>query len=817
MMIMIDWRKLFSIVWLITLSSFSAQAQKTTAQYTITGVIRDSATTKPVAYATVSLLDTAGRFVASSYSLESGTFKVITGQPGAYTIDISFIGYKTRRRSFIVAEGRFLNNIGNLAILPGTENLQEVTITSRKRLVDQKPGMLVYNAENDLANKGGTAADVLRKAPVLNVDAQGNVTMRGSGNLKILINGKYSGQMARSAADALNMMPAAMIKSVEIITTPSAKYDAEGAAGVINIITKKGKSDMSGTLEAGLSNLEQVLNPRLSVSTQKWNINFAGHLHRLRSKSTQVLDRRAFSGGEETRRLQQVIDKDNAAPHGSADLSIDYALNETSELSLGLNAWLGKWPEDAHTNSTMRTPDGAIIEHYLQDITQSGNYLGMDINLGYTKRLKRPGQQISLLVQNSPSRDRSGYDAVQSAISKELLYRELNRSTTRNREWTLQADYVQPLNTKGTLHLESGAKAIFRNVGNRYEVSASDPVQTGNIIPQPDRSDYFKYGQDVLAGYSMLKASLKNNWYVEGGARVEATYIKGTFLHTGTAFNNEFVNFVPTATLTKKIDESNTLNLSYTRRLTRPYIWDLNPNANASDPKNIESGNPRLKPEMVHQAELSYSLNTNRALFVNTALFWKQTDNAIVDFTETNAEGISTTSKQNLASNRQLGLNFSLTASISERWTVNGNANVNYTHFNSGALDIFRSGWGTDININSSYKFRDNYSVQAFGEYNTRSVTLLGSLGSMYYYSFAARKEFKKTRTSLTIAAVNPFANYVSQKDIKERPAFSSVVDNRYYNRSFKVTLSWEFGGIQKEQKERKKIENNDIKVQGKG
>lgn len=806
-----DWRKLCSIagsIFLVTGCMFSVKAQ-----YTITGTLRDSTTAKLVAYATINVLDTANKPVTATYSLETGIFKALIGQPGAYTLDISLMGYKTKQVGVVIAENQLLTQLGNITVLPGAEDLQGVTITGRKRLVDQKPGMLVYNAENDISNKGGTAADILRKAPVLNVDAQGNVTMRGSGNLKILVNGKYSGQMARSAADALNMMPAAMIKSVEIITTPSAKYDAEGAAGVINIITKKGKSDRSGTLELGLGNLEQVINPRLSLSKEKWNINFAGHLHRLRTKSAQSLDRTVYS----STRLQQSVEKDNAAPHGSADLAIDYTLNETSELSLGINAWVGKWPDGSHTGSTVSDPNGVITEQYRQQISQSDSYLGMDINLGYNKRFSKPGQQLSLLVQSSPSRDLSKYDAAQTTASKELLYRELNNSTTRNREWTFQADYVHPLDKKGTLQLESGAKFIFRNVGNRYEVAASDPADVDNMVGQPGRSDHFKYSQDVLAGYTMLKASLSGNWYVEAGARVEATYIDGHFLHTATTFSNEFVNFVPTATLTKKIDESNTLNLSYTKRLTRPYIWDLNPNANASDPKNIESGNPALKPEMAHQAELSYGLNANQVFFLNTALFWKQTDNSIVEFTETDAEGISYTSKQNLASNKQLGMNLSVTAALSGKWTVNGNVNVNYTDFNSNALAIFRSGWRTDVNINTSYKLPADYAIQAFGEYNSRAVTLLGSLGSLYYYSFAGKKEFKQARMSLTLAAVNPFAAYVSQKDVKERPAFLSVLDKSYYNRSFKLTLSWEFGGMQQQQKEKKKIENDDIKVQGKG
>ncbi len=803
------------VIWILLGCMAKTEAQAASSTFLVTGVIRDSISGKPVAYATASLFDSAGDNPASTYSLETGTFRLSLHHPGPYRLQISFVGYITRQLD--IAISRPVKEIGPLLISPGEDRLQEVQITSQKRLVDQKPGMLIYNAENDITNKGGTAADVLRKAPILSVDAQGNVSMRGSSNLKILINGKYSGQMARSVSDALNMMPADMIKSVEIITTPSAKYDAEGAAGVVNIITKKGKGNISGTLETSLSNREQMLNPRLSYSNEKWNVNFSGHLHRLRRQSGEIVDRTTISDTAAAVRLQQDIEKDNWAPHGSADLAVDYNIDKASELSLGITAWLGKWPDGSQGTTTTSSPGGNITDQYLQSIASKNQYLGADINLGYTRRFSGVGQQITLQAQGSPSRDLSDYDALQTTPGKELLYREINNSKTKNREWTFQADYVQPLNKKGTVHLETGGKLILRNVDNRYSVSASDSQEVNTLIPQPDRSDDFKYSQNVLAGYAIGRLNLKKSWYLEGGARLEATYINGSFAYQETTINNRFVNFIPTVTLSKTLDERNTLTLSYTKRLTRPYIFDLNPNIDASDPKNIQSGNPRLQPEIAHQAELAYGLNMGPALFLNTAIFWKQTDNAIVEFVQTNAEGVSFSSKQNLSANKQFGLNLSATTRISEKWTANGNLNINYFDYSSAALAVFRSGWGSDININSTFKLPHNVSVQAFGEYESREVTLLGSLGHLYHYSFAGKKELKKAGITVTLAAVNLFSKYVTQADDKQRPTFISSVNSRYYNRAVKLTVSWEFGGTQKNQKERKTIDNSDIKVQGKG
>lgn len=575
--------------------------------------------------------------------------------------------------------------------------------------------------------------------------------MRGSENLKILINGKYSGQMARSAADALNMMPANLIHSVEIITTPSAKYDAEGAAGVINIITKKGKSNTIGTLELSLSNLEQMLNPRFSFSKNKWSINLSGHLHLLRRKSATITDRTIYESAIETGRLNQSMEKDNTAPHGSADFTIDYALNETTELNFGLNTWIGKWPDDNTIQTTVLAPNEIITEWYHQNVKEKNAYLGTDFYVGLNKRFKNNQRFLTVLLQHSPSMNRSDYNAQKNDIHDNLLYRELNKSSTKNSEWTFQLDYQQPLDKKGIFQMETGGKLIYRDVHNDFAVKASDTSDVNNVILQPLRSDIFSYSQNVYAVYGMLKASLSNNWYLETGLRMEYTDVEGSFKNNGSDFKNAFFNLIPTATVSKKLNERNTLTLSYTKRLTRPYIWDLNPNVDASDLQNIRSGNSELVPESAHQAELAYGLNIDNRLFMSTAIFWKQTNNAIIEYMETDTNGVAYTRKQNLASNRQFGINFSATYNPSQKWTFNGNVNINHFNFNSSALIIFHKGWGNNISLNTSYKLTKTFTVQVFGEYSGKRITLLGNFGDYHYYSFAFKKEMKKIKTSVTL------------------------------------------------------------------
>lgn len=792
------WRVYFSVslMWL----PFCALGQAI-----VKGKLLDSASRKPIPYATITLMDLKRNILANTFSNEEGFFSIQTTQKDSGLLEISSVGYAS-----IVLPLKN-HELGDIYLTTAGAGLAQVTVTAAKKLIDLRPGMLVYNAENDLGNKGGTAADVLRKTPILNVDAQGNVTMRGSANLKILVNGKYSGQIARSPADALNMMPAENIKSVEVITTPSAKYDAEGAAGVINIITKKGYKNINGALELSGGNMEQMFNPRIAITNDKWSFSVHGHLHRLRQKEGMLTSRTQFENGAPSLQLDQHLEKDNAAPHGSGDLAIVYTPDSATEISFGMNAWFGKWPGNSTINTMLRLPNGNIQEQYLQSSTAKEQYLGSDINLTLNRKLKKPGQEITLLMQFSPTTSKQPYQLLQRDIHDDPFYEEENNNKTRNREWTLQADYLHPLSK--SLSLETGLKFISRDVRSDYSVMAGDP---GMLQPVAARSNVFDYNQKVYAVYAMMKANLPKNWYAEGGVRYEHTAFEGKFIEPGSAFSNSFNNLIPTATLSRKLNEDQSISLSYTQRITRPYIWDLNPNADASDPKNITTGNPDLEPEIAQQAELTYGLNKGSGFFLNTALFWKKTDDAIVDFMQTTNEGISINSKQNLAGNTVIGLNFSSSITLSQAWSINGNINANYLKYNSDALQISREGWAADVDMNVTLKLPRQYSLQVFADYNSRAVTLQGYDGYNYYYAFAAKKSIPKKKLTITLSAINPFTAYIPQINIAGATGFYSSVENRFFNRAFKITFNWEFGGMFGE-RERRKINNDDVKDQFKG
>jgi uncharacterized iron-regulated membrane protein/outer membrane receptor protein involved in Fe transport len=794
------------ILLMISVNGF---AQK--APFPIKGTVSDSVSGKAIEFATISLMDSSKKVVALTYSDENGVFKAAELGAGSFFLNLSFVGYRQKLIPFKIASATQSFDFGSILLHPEVNQLNAVTITGMRQLVEQQPGMLIYNAEKDISNQGGTAADVLRKAPILNVDASGKVTMRGSSNLRILINGKYSGQMARSPGDALNMMPAGSIKSVEVITSPSARYDAEGAAGVINIITKKGNQSTSGTVEVVGGNLEQAINPRISLNRDKWNINSTMHFHRFRNREELNLNRTTFENGAESGRILQKIVRDNAKPHSSGDVQIEFAPDSANLFNFSLNGWLGNWPQNSDQYNERFSPAGDLLEKYHQTVTTKAPNKGLDFNLGYTRKFKIPGEELYLMAQHNRSLDDYNYNALQRDGEQITVYRERNNNRTSNREWTFQTDYIRPFSYSSKHALESGVKLILRNVSSVYDFAASNDETPEILVPIASRTDRFDYRQDVAAAYSQVKFKWNNGWALHTGARMEGTFLEGDQRNAAVNFKNNFWNFAPSATIFKKLDNNNNVTLSYTKRISRPSIWDLNPNRDSQDPKNIVVGSPNLRPEEVNQAELTYALQTDSDFFFNTSLFAKNTDNSIESIITIDNEGIATTTRQNLASNQQYGVNFSTSVGITENWKVNSNSNVRYARFKSGALNIRNDGMSWGINVNSSLKLRNHYSVQFYTDYDARSVTLQGYQTSWLYYSFSAKKEFPARKLSLTLTTVSPFGSYTSQNEVIRSADFTSTFTNRYLMRSVRFSLNWEFGKMQGSGKSRK-ISNEDLK-----
>lgn len=779
----------------------------------ISGSLTDSVSTKPIAFATAALQQDNKLFTGATTDA-SGNFLISNVPLGKYKLVISFVGYKSKTLPVNLSTEKPELHLTNLQLSPDTKILGGVTVTGQKALVEDKGDRLVYNAEKDISNAGGTAADVLRKVPTLTVDLNGNVQMRGNSNLKVLVNGKPSAMMARNLADALRQMPANVIKSVEVITSPGAKYDAEGSAGVINIITKKGLQGFNGSTNVTVGNYNRSLGTNISLKKKKIGLTLSANGYQYRNQWESQSTRTTLFNNTPVNILTQSSAADNTGTGGYGEMSFDYDPDSLSRINFSANVWGGNYPNNSILLNRLTNPAGQELQAFRNDRRFRNPYGNGQLDLGYTKNFKKPDQEFAFLTQFSRMPDNYFYDTDSYSMAEQLTYRQHSSNYSRNKEYTVQTDYTHPFTLKGrrdttSIKLEIGAKGILRDIGSEYRVEESQNGE-GELVPNPILSNDFNYKQQVTSGYTALRLDTKRKWSLNIGARLEHTDIKGDFVSTQTKITNQYNNLIPSITLSKGI-KTQTIKVSYTQRIQRPLIWYLNPWLNASDTLNVNTGNPYLKPELNHATEIGYNLNTKKGLSLNTALYWRFTDNAIEYLTAVDASGVSLSKPQNIATRQTYGLNVNLSGQPNKNWNLNGGGDLRFVDLRSTALDQRNDGYIWNFNFNSTYKLPKDYSIQANGNFGSGWISLQGTNSGYYWYGFAGKREFWDKKASLTLGLNNPFKRAIKQTGRQEASTFISDFSSLYVNRSARLTFEWRFGQMSAGGgKQTKKINNDD-------
>ncbi|GAB3730242.1 TonB-dependent receptor [Spirosoma lituiforme] len=809
-------KHLFTLL-LLGVWATSAQAQAIHSGK-LTGSLTDSTTTKPVPFATAALMDGA-RLVTGTTTDGAGSFVLPNIPVGSYTLMLSFVGYQTKRIPVTLTADQPVRQLGPILLMTEGKTLGEVAVVGQKALVEDKGDRLVYNAEKDISNAGGTAADVLRKVPTLSVDLDGNVQMRGNGNIKVLINGKPSAMMARNLADALRQMPANVIKSIEVITSPGAKYDAEGSAGVINIITKKALEGFNGSVNATAGNLNRGVGTNLNLKRKKFGLSLSANGYQFRnireSQSTRTTLMPVSDGPSQSLNiLTQSSQADNTGTGGYGEMSVDYDPDSTNHINFAANVWGGSYPSNSSVFNRLTSPAGDVLQAFRNDVRFVNPYGNGQLDLGYTKTFKKPGQELSVLTQFSRMPDNYFYDTDRYSLSEALIYRQHSTNYSSNKEYTAQADYTHPFTIRGArdttdIKLEVGLKAILRDIGSEYRVTQSLDGQS-LMLPDSTQSNDFNYIQKVYSSYTSLRIDTKRHWNLNAGARFEHTAIQSDFVTSKTKLFSQYNNLIPSITLSKTI-KTNTFKISYTQRIQRPLVWYLNPWLNQSDPKNIQTGNPLLNPELSHATELAYSLSAKNGLSINTSLYWRLTNNAIEYLSTVDAAGVSLTKPQNIGQRKAYGLNVNVSSQPTKNWTLNGGGDLRYVDLKSPVLRQSNSGLVWNLNLNTSYKLPRNYTVQANGNYNSGWISLQGTNTGFYWHSISAKHDLLNKKASLTLGLNNPFYRGIEQTSRQSAPTFESESRSYMVRRSVRLTFEWRFGQMSASgSKKGKKISNDD-------
>ena len=780
----------------------------------ISGTLIDGSLNKPVEFATVALYNPlTNKLLGGTTTDEQGKFTISNVAAGTYRVVASFMGYETKNIDNVTMnEAGSPILLGVITMRTDSRTLNEVVVTSEKALIEDKDDRLVYNAEKDLSTTGGTAIDVLKKVPLLTIDPDGTVQIKGSSSIKVLINGKPSSIMARSVSEALQMIPAELIKSVEVITAPSAKYDSEGTAGVINIITKSRLQGMTGGLTGTVGSRRNNLGGNFNMKRDKLSITAFGGQNWTNNYGSSDNVRRNLRNGEVYSIIAQTNSYTNQGRGLFGSFSIDYDLDSANRI--GVDANFGG--DSRTTFSTRDTRQSADTVNAFRRYTDSRNQnSNMDVNVNYTKTFKRSkDQEYTFLAQYNQNSGQSSYILRQFPLPQlEVInYREQNRNENSQNELTIQTDYAHPFSTTKHRLLEGGAKLIRRDVGSDFRLENA-PDGSLNFREDPRRANVFTYDQSVWSSYASFRMRTANRWGFNVGGRFELTTINADFRSTNTQFNDQYNNFLPNVSVSKRFGQDQRIRLNYSQRIQRPSINFLNPFVNSIDPKNIQTGNPYLEPELAHSVEWSYSTFLDGGTTINLMLFGRQTNNAIERLTTVDSSGVSFSTFRNIARNATYGTNLFGSAKPTTGWNISGSIGLNYTILNSPALQISNQNWNYQLNLNTSVQLPKNTSLQANGSYTSRRVQLQGQSSGYYYYSFSARKEIKPQNITVTATFENPFRLYNIVENQLRTATFMSEGTNYNVIRNIRLTVNWRFGKMTAaSNREKKKISNDDRK-----
>jgi outer membrane receptor protein involved in Fe transport len=783
----------------------------------ISGIVLDSVANKGVEFASIALFNVAdNKAIDGTTADETGKFSITKVAPGSYKLLISFIGFKDRTISNIKIEKGKDVALGNIQLASSAQDLQEVTITGEKSLVEEKVDRLVYNAEKDITSKGGDAADLLRKVPMLSVDLDGNVSLRGSSNIKVLINNKPSTIIAANVADALKQIPADMIKSVEVITSPSAKYDAEGSGGIINIITKKNNlQGLTLNIDSGVGNRGTNLGLNGSYRKGKMGFTLGGFGRAFYNKAESTLNQTTFSGGNSYLTNQSSTAKDRGL-FGQYSLGWDYDLGKNQALSAGLRYGTRNFIQKQ--NLTINQFENNTLDATsLRKVDRKDLSGTVDFNIDYIRTFK-PQQEWSISTLYSRTGLTNNFNTDMLNESGAVSGKLKNENKNYNSEFTLQTDYQTPIG-KNQL-VEFGAKGIFRTVNSDYKYLSAG--ESGEFSLSPNNpSGTLNYNQNVAAGYVSYTLTTKNKYTFKAGTRYEYTGITADLGDAGKVSIPNYGNLVPSINVSKSLSGSTTLKAAYNRRIQRPGIQQLNPNVNLANPQSITTGNPALSPELTDNFELALSTNVKKT-YLNVSAFVRQTNNSItqVRMAVDTLQGAIVTTYENIGKQQAYGMNVFANVYLTSKWTVNGSLDILHsylegqtTSLEGTSIPVSNSGFNYGGRLMSQISLRQGWGLQAFGFYRGKEIQLQGTRTGFYMYSLGFKKDFANKKGSVGFAAENFLTKGVKFTSDLNSPQFIQTGQTQLYNRNFKITFNYSIGkmSFNAPKKKTKSVNNNDV------
>lgn len=779
----------------------------------ISGTLVDSNGVKPVPWATVGLYRSSDKEkpLQNIFSNSRGKFEFTEVDTGTYMVIATYTGYKDGEWDLRVDTGQTLIDLGPMILYPEPQQLGGVVVKAsvRRPLLEQEDEKMIFNAESDPSLEGLTAVDVLRKTPFLSVDAQDNVQLNGQSNFKILLNGKETSMFSKNLKEALKSLPAGLIKKVEVSTNPSSKYDGEGVGGVINIITNKKIAGYNGN--AGISystrnsyNVNGSINAKLGKAGLSAYYGVSGGRPPAYEFSSEIesLNPVAF--------YKRISEGSSLSKYTYEFGNLEFAWDIDSLNSLSIYGGIGGGDSRSHGNTRydMILPDnaGAVTSFFSNQNRFS--YPGYNTGVDYIRKFKNSaGREMAIKTYyNSYSDDSYNYSEQNNAGFDRFV---VNDNRAPSRELTVQADMTYPL--KKERKLEFGIKSVMRKATSDYR-SLVKYDKDQEYSEDPTNANYFNYRQGVYSAFATYSFKWKKIGFKLGG-RFEQTHVDGDFAKTETRVLQDYGTFMPSVYLSYKLRNIHSLSLAYSKRLRRPYIWNLNPFRSNIDSFNISYGNPELGPDVIHSVTAGYSVfkgNTN----INLRLSQSFSNRQIIQYSVFDEEtGINATVVDNVGLAYVTGLSLSLSARLTKKMGFSASNALRYTtlrnRFRPGQEN---QGWGGYAFINTDYSLTKKWSVYLSGSYWRSDPQLQGQSTRTINYSFGTNYKLFDQKLTLSATASNFFRKYITWRGHFVDDNFIRNTFSRNQERNINFSLRWSFGQLKDNVSRKRGVSNDDIR-----
>ncbi len=721
---------------------------------TLQATLLDGQTMKPLMYASVVLnTESDSTMVSGAITDEEGKFKMEDLPPGRFYITVNFVGYPRQHFNDIRITFRESNvDLGNIEVTPGAEMLDEVTVEASRQLMETGLDRRVINVGQELTAIGGTGLDIMENIPSVAVDFDGNVSLRGSTGVTILIDGRPSTLTGLSGSEALEQIPAEMIERVEVITNPSARYNPEGTSGIINVVLKEQR-------QAGYNGMVSLSAGTAGRNNGSLNLNYQyGNWNFFTNYSVRLMDMESFGNslretynGQNSNFMDQDITGNMGMNSHNVQAGVDYRFNDKNTITFSTR--YSNWNRDMDNITEyilyQSNPDN-INSLFIMDNSTDMLHNSFSHQLNFRRTYEEQHRElIADLVFSTRNMDRNqGF--IQEFYNQDWENptgtNVLERSQMDGQNWAVstQLDYVHPLGE--STKFETGYRVQLREMDSDFIFE--------NFVPENDiwedntnRSNHFIYNEQIFAAYGML-ATMRGDYSIQTGLRAEQTRVEGDQLTMEQSFTNNYLNLFPTAHIRRNFENHQSLQISYTRRINRPHNRNINPFMRYQSEYEVYMGNPELDPELINSFELGYRRIWENTT-INPSIFYRQTDGMMTRYRRVTDElpglegrEVTVTTFENLNKGTSYGAEFILSQSITDWWNMNGT----FSYFRrivegrGAQMDEENDSYSWSGRFVSNMNLGSGWTLQANGFYRSPQVMLQGEMDAMYMMNAGVRK-----------------------------------------------------------------------------